>query len=162
AGSTERISMAELEQEKGFLEIDLISKRTLFRPVLTRPMIELPSINAENKEPDQILNEIESLLEKTDVNDKIVRLRINRIPAHVYNSINFRRLTELKNRAFHFDLKIDKKEEKDKGISSQTSIGKLNEEFGQFLKEYVIEGLKRDRLQELGIKYLSEKRGEEE
>jgi hypothetical protein len=125
-------------------------------------MIDLPSVNAEGKDQEQILVEIEKLLEQNDIKDKIVRLKVTQIPAYVYNSLNFRKLSELKAQAFYLDLKFEKKEEKETDFSTQTSIGKLTEEFNQYLKEYIVEDLKREKLQELGLKYLSEKRGEEE
>lgn len=162
AGSTERLSLAELGQEKGFVEAGLSSKKIKFHSVTTRSMIELPAIGAEGKDQDQILKEIEECIEHSHIQDKIVRLKVNQIPTHVYNSLNFRRLSELKARAFYFDLKFEKKEEEERDFAAQTSIGKLSEEFSQYLKEYVIENLKRERLQELGLKYLSEKREEDE
>ncbi len=162
AGSTERITMAELGQEKGFVAVDLPLKETRFHIVPTRPMVELPDINAEGKDHEQIIEEIENLLETNEIKDKIVRLKIAQIPAYVYNSLNFRKLSELKAQAFYLDLKFEKKEEKETDFSTQTSIGKLTEEFNQYLKGYIVEDLKREKLQELGLKYLSEKRGEEE
>jgi len=169
AGSTERISMAELGQEKGFVEVDLssgskcgLSKKMKFHPVPTRPMVELPFIKADGKNQEQILEEIENLLRQNEIKDKIVRLKVAQIPTHVYNSLNFRKLSELKAKAFYFDLRFEKKEEKEKDFVAQTSIGKLTEEFNQYLKGCVIEDLKREKLQELGLKYLSERREEEE
>lgn len=158
AGSTERISMAELGQEKGFVEVALSSKEAKFHSVPTRPMIELPHVNAEGKNQDDILQEVESRVQENDIKDKIVRLKVTQIPAHVYNSLNFRRLSELKADALYFDLRFEKKEETEKDFTASTSIGKLAEEFSQYLKDYVIEDLKREKLQELGLKYLSEKR----
>jgi exonuclease SbcD len=162
AGSTERISMAELGQEKGFVEVNLSTKETKFHTVPTRPMMELPQIYSEGKNQDEILQEIENLVQRNDLKDKIVRLKVTQIAAHVYNSLNFRRLSELKADAFYFDLRFEKKEEKERDFASKTSIGKLAEEFNQYLKDYVIEDLKKEKLQELGLRYLAEKRDEEE
>ena len=162
SGSTERVSMAELGQEKGFVEVNLSSKEIKFHTVPTRPMIELPQIYAEGKNQDEVLQEVEDLIQANDIKDKIVRLKVTQIPAHVYNSLNFRRLSELKAEALYFDLRFEKKEEKEKDFTAKTSIGKLAEEFSQYLKDYVIEDLKKDKLQELGLKYISEKREEEE
>lgn len=162
AGSTERVSMAELGQEKGFVEVNLSTKGIKFHTVPTRPMIELPQIYAEGKTQDDILQEVESLILENEIKDKIVRLKVTQIPAHVYNSLNFRRLSELKADALYFDLRFEKKEEKEKDFATKTSIGKLAEEFSQYLKDYVIEDLKKEKLQDLGLRYLSEKREEEE
>jgi len=162
AGSTERVSMAELGQEKGFVEVNLSTKEIKFHIAPTRPMIELPQINAEGKNQDETLQEIEDLIRENDIKDKIVRLKVIDIPTHVYNSLNFRKISELKTKAFYFDLKFERKKEEKGGSVTQTGIGKLAEEFNQYIKGYVIEGLKREKLQELGLKYLSEKREEEE
>jgi len=162
SGSTERVSMAELGQEKGFVEVNLSSKEIKFHTVPTRPMIELPQIHAEGKNQDELLQEIEDLIRENDIKDKIVRLKVTQIPVHVYNSLNFRRLSELKTEALYFDLRFEKKEEKEKDFTAKTSIGKLAEEFSQYLKDYVIEDMKKEKLQELGLRYLSEKREEDE
>src|SRR3972149_7945582 len=63
AGSTERISMAELGQEKGFVEVNLSSKEIKFHTVPTRPMIELSQIYAEGKNQDEVLQEVEDLIQ---------------------------------------------------------------------------------------------------
>ena len=81
------------------------------------------------------------------------------IPEHVYNSLDFRKIAELKSGAFHFDLKFDRKEEEARDQSTRTSIGKLNMEFQQFLKQAPVENLKKDRLLELGLRYLSAEDG---
>jgi DNA repair exonuclease SbcCD nuclease subunit len=155
AGSTERLSMSELGQEKGLVEVDLQTKEVEFRPVPTREMIEFPSLNARDLDQEQTLLEIEKRVQAEDVEEKIVRLKVTGIPEHVYNSLDFRKIAELKSRAFHFDLKFERKEEEAKDQSTKTSIGKLNMEFQQFLKQAPVENLKKDRLLELGLRYLS-------
>jgi len=162
AGSTERVSMAELGQEKGFVEINLSTKEIKFHTVSTRPMIELPQIYADGKSQDDILQEVEDMIQRNDIRNKIVRLKVTQIPVHVYNSLNFRRLSELRADALYFDLRFEKKEEGEKDFATKTSIGKLAEEFSQYLKDYVIEDLKKEKLRDLGLKYLSEKREGEE
>lgn len=155
AGSTERLSMSELGQEKGFVEVDLQTKEVAFHAVPTREMIEFPSLNARELDQEQTLLEIEKRVQAENIEEKIVRLKVTDIPEHVYNSLDFRRIAELKSRAFHFGLKFERKEEEARDQSTKTSIGKLNMEFQQFLKQAPIENLKRERLLELGLKYLS-------
>jgi DNA repair exonuclease SbcCD nuclease subunit len=155
AGSTERLSMSELGQEKGFVEINLQTKDVKFHSVPTRDMIELPSLNARELDQEQTLLEIERRVQTEDVEQKIVRLRVTDIPEHVYNSLDFRKLAELKSRVFHFDLKFERKEEEARDQSTRTSIGKLNVEFQEFVKQAPVENLKKDRLLELGLRYLS-------
>ncbi len=170
AGSTERISMAELGQEKGFVEVEIetstvhspqsteTSSPTIsvkFHPVPTRDMIELVSINARDLDQEEILMEIEKRVQVEDFEEKIVRLKVANIPEHIYNSLDFRKVAELKSKVFYFDLRFERKEEEAKDQSTKTSIGKLNVEFDQFLKQVPVENLKKEKLLELGLKYLS-------
>lgn len=162
AGSTERLSMSELGQDKGFLEVDLESKEVKFHSVHAREMIELPGINVKESNPEQILQEIEKRVGTKDITEKIVRLKIKGIPEDVYNSLDFRMIGELKSKAFHFDLKFEKKEEKAVEQSGQISIGKLNREFEHFLGQTAVENLNKDRLLEMGLAYLTAEFEEQE
>lgn len=155
AGSTERLSMSELGQEKGFVEVDLQTKEVKFHPVPAREMIEFPSLNARELDQERVLLEIEKRVRAENMQEKIVRLKVTDIPEHVYNSLDFRRIAELKSRTFHFDLKFEKKEEEARDQSTKTSIGKLNMEFQQFLKQAPVENLEKDKLLELGLRYLT-------
>jgi exonuclease SbcD len=162
AGSTERLSMSELGQDKGFLEVDLNSKEIKFHSVPARDMIELTNIHARELNPEQVLLEIEKEIGTEDITEKIVRLKVKEIPEDVYNSLDFRMISELKSKAFHFDLKFEKKEEKAAEQSGQTSIGKLNREFEHFLSQTAVENLNKDRLLEMGLAYLTAESEEQE
>ncbi len=157
AGSTERLSMAELGQEKGFMEVDLKKDKIIFHQVPTREMIELPPVDASELDPEQILRQIEERINAQNVEEKIVRLRVNNIDPYIYNSLNFRTISDLKSKAFHFDLRFEKKEEEKQEIVGRTSIGRLEKEFDQYLQAINTEKLDRQRLKELGLKYLVEK-----
>jgi exonuclease SbcD len=162
AGSTERLSLSELGQEKGFVEIEIQDSKFKvqnsnfkFHPVACRDMIELPLLNAKDLDPDGVYEGIEERTNSQDIMDKIVRLKIINIPEHVYNSLDFRKITELKSKAFYFDLRFERKDEKEKAFTTETTIGKLPLEFQQYIKQAVVENLNKDRLLELGMKYLS-------
>lgn len=162
AGSTERLSMSELGQKKGFVEVDLKSKQVQFHSVPTREMIELPNIKARDLNQEQVLEEIEKRIGIDEVDEKIVRLKVRDIPEEVYNSLDFRRIGELKSRAFHFDLRFEKREETAAEQTGQTSIGKLSREFQRFLGQVAVENMDKDRLLELGLSYLSSESEESE
>jgi DNA repair exonuclease SbcCD nuclease subunit len=177
AGSTERLSMAELGQEKGFVEVEIETStvhspqstetssptiRVKFHPVPTRDMIELVAINARDLDQEEILMEIEKRVQVEDFEGKIVRLKVKSIPEHIYNSLDFRKVAELKSKAFYFDLRFERKDEETKDQSTKTSIGKLNVEFDQFLKQVAVENLNKEKLLELGLKYLTVRPVEDE
>ncbi|HEX7401755.1 MAG TPA: exonuclease SbcCD subunit D [candidate division Zixibacteria bacterium] len=172
AGSTERLSMAEMGQEKGFVEIQVSPDseerppsavrrppqiKITFHKVPAREMIELPVIVAKNLDQEQVLREIEDRIQVNDISEKIVRLKVKDIPEHIYKSLDFREIAELKSKAFHFDLRFERKEEEGKSQATKTSIGKLNLEFENFLNQIPVENLQKDRLLELGLKYLTAK-----
>jgi exonuclease SbcD len=162
AGSTERLSMSELGQEKGFVEVDLRTKQVRFHSVPAREMMEFPDISARDLNQEQVLAEIEKRIGSEDIDEKIVRLKVRDIPEDVYNSLDFRRIGELKSRAFHFDLRFEKREEGGAEQTGQSSIGKLSREFQQFLGQVAVENLNKDRLLELGLSYLSAESEESE
>jgi len=159
AGSTERLSMNELGQEKGFVEVDLTSHNIVFHSVPTRDMFELPWIEACDLNPDEVLQKIEQRIGTQKVEDKIVRLRVVNVDGYVYNSLNFRAISELKSKAFHFDLRFEKKEAEKQEIVGTTAIGRLEKEFADYLRGLETEKLDRSKLEELGLKYLT---GQEE
>ncbi len=177
AGSTERVSMAELGQEKGFVEVEIETStvhspqstetsspiiNVKFHQVPTREMIELLSIDARDLDQEQVLLEIEKTIETENIEEKIVRLKVKDISEHIYNSLDFRKIAELKSRAFYFDLRLERKKERAKDQTAGTSIGKLNVEFEQFLKQMPVENLNKERLLELGLKYLTVRPVEDE
>ncbi len=162
AGSTERLSVAELGQEKGFLEVNVDTGDVKFHPVPTREMVELPAVDAKSLNQEQVLSEIRKRIAAGDIGEKIVRLRIDNIPEHIYNSLDHRQIGELKSRAFYFDLRFQRVEEEGRIQPTRTSIGRLSDEFEQFLREVAVENLNKERLLELGLKYLSIQSEEEQ
>lgn len=154
AGSTERLSLSELGEEKGFLEIDLKEKKVKFHQIPTRDMIELLEVDATSSDPDEIYKKIKQRVFSQEIKEKIVRLKVKNIDPYVYNSLSFRKITELKKEAFYFDLKLERKEQKGKEFLAKPSIGKLNLEFKEYIKNLVVEGLDKDKLMELGLGYL--------
>lgn len=154
AGSTERLSMAELGQEKGFVEVNLDKDEIGFHQVPTREMIELPEINASELDPDGVLKGIEKRIDAQNIEEKIIRLKVTDIDAYIYNSLNFKAISDLKSKAFHFDLKFEKKEEEKQKFVDRTSIGRLEKEFEEYLQNIETEKLDKEKLKELGLKYL--------
>lgn len=120
-------------------------------------MIELPTLDAKDLDPDGVYQGIEERINSQEITDKIVRLKIINIPEHVYSSLDFRKIAELKSKAFHFDLRFERKGEEERAFTTETSIGKLPSEFEQYIKQAVVESLNKDRLLQLGLKYLTEK-----
>ncbi len=158
AGSTERLSFNEIGQDKGFLEVDLKNGAINFHKVPTRDMLDLPEIEVSDFEPHQVLEEMEKVLLAEKIKDKIVRLKIKNISEHSYNLLSFRKINELKAPAFYCDLRFERKETDHQVLALSTSIGRLNQEFVEFINSIPLQNLDRNRLLELGLKYLAENR----
>jgi exonuclease SbcD len=156
AGSTERLSMAELGKEKGFVEIDLDKSKVDFHSVPTRDMIELEPIDALGLDAEGVYQEIKKRIEEKEISEKIIRLRIRNIPNYIYSSLPFTQINELKKESFHFDLRIERKEEKKETFAQSTSIGKLSQEFSSYIREVNVGELEKNRIVELGLKYLEQ------
>lgn len=162
AGSTERLSFNEIGQDKGFLEVDLKNQKITFYKVPTREMLDLPALDASNMDQNQVLEKIERILLPEIIKDKIVRLKVNNISEHTYNLLPFKKINELKTPAFYCDLRFERKEGDHQVLALSSSIGRLNQEFVEYLNSIPIENLDRNRLLELGLKYLTENKSVED
>ncbi|OGC76002.1 MAG: hypothetical protein A2145_00860 [candidate division Zixibacteria bacterium RBG_16_40_9] len=162
AGSTERLSFNEIGQDKGFLEVDSKNGNINFHKVPCRDMLDLPEIEVADFEPNQVLEKIEKVLLAEKIKDKIVRLKIRNISEHTYNLLPFRRINELKAPAFHCDLRFERRETDHQVLALSTSIGRLNQEFVEFINSIPLEKLDRNKLLNLGLKYLSENKATED
>ena len=156
AGSTERLSIAEIGKEKGFVGVDLESKKIDFNIVPTRDMIELEPIDARDLDVEQVYQQIEERVKNSSISEKIIRLKVNDISNHIYSSLPFTKINQIKKEAFHFDLRFERREEEKGTYVQSVSIGKLPQEFSSYLKEIDVGNLDKDRILKLGLKYLEQ------
>jgi hypothetical protein len=77
-----------------------------------------------------------------DLRDAIARLRVTGIPAHVHATLDFRRVKQLTEAAFHFDLQPDVVRREAAGVVS-AALGSLEDEFEGFLAQRAL-GADRD------------------
>ena len=157
SGSTERFSFSEAGQRKGFLEVDIESGKRIFHDLPARPMLDIGPIDAGQMDHVELQTMMVDLLEKEDLEDKIVRLIVRNIPSSAYRAIDFHQIEALASDAMHFERKFEMRQE---GISVQwtsSSIDSLEHEFVTFLNRYPVENVDKDRLQAAGLDYL--KRG---
>ncbi len=162
AGSTERLSFNEIGQDKGFLEVDLRNKKIIFRKVPSREMLDLTDLDASDMDQNQVLEKLEKILLPEIIKDKIVRQKIKNISEHTYNLLPFKKINELKAPAFYSDLRFERKEDDHQVLALTSSIGRLNQEFAEYLNSIPLENLDRTRLLDLGIKYLTENKTTED
>lgn len=171
SGSTDYTSLnvwADLSEEedaglegKGFIEFDLEKGVHRFHGLpASRDFVELKEISARGKSVAEIDAAIERAVGKHrgGIDDKIVRLVITDIPRHVARELDHRALREYKRRALSFNLitrRPDTLAKQGQGAPGRrpSVIDVVRE---QLRTRELPADLDRDRLIELGMKYLAE------
>jgi len=134
SGSSERMSFNEVGQAKGFLEVDLTNETKVnLVQVRTRAMVEMPAIDASDKDSVILLDEIIGTIEKEKPSGKIIRMTIKNIPQHVMNALDTKKIRETAKDAVHFEPKYEKLNEEGKLEEVKLSSGGIREEFRSFL-----------------------------
>lgn len=144
AGSTERMSLNEAGQEKGFLLVDLATERVEFHPVLTRPMLDLAPIDADGLDAPALQAAILRALADAQPAAKVVRLRVRRLPRHVHAGLDHARIQRAGQDALHCEVRYDLVHDARPGTPADEPIGPLAEEFERFLAQAPLDGLDRD------------------
>ena len=90
------------------------------------------------------------------VEGKIVRLVITDVPRDLFRELDHKRIRELKAEALHFHLDARRPEVRERVITEEVRRRTLEEELEAFLKDWepTTPGIDRDRLLEVGAKYL--------
>lgn len=155
SGSTERITLRDIGDQKVIIEYDLDTKALTSHQVPVRERIYLDWIDATDLNQEKVFEKLEEILTDEGFKDKMVILKVVNIPEHVYNLLPFRKINELKNKIFMCDLRFEKRTEEDQVQISETSIGRLSQEFSDYLASIPLVNLDRSLLLQLGFKYLS-------
>jgi DNA repair exonuclease SbcCD nuclease subunit len=159
SGSTERFSFNEVAHKcKGFIELELEKgKRELrFIELPTRPMVDLPPVNCSELGDTGVTETIVERIESVEPAGKILRLRVNNLRVGEYHNIDFGRIRKLTRDAVYYEQPNDVQQDElvfQHGASPR--IGRLSEEFSEFLKGYPVEKLDKKRLKKLGLDYIS-------
>ena len=163
AGSTERISFNEIGQEKGFLEISLnkpdhsLAKfGHKFHSVPAREMLDLADIDASSIDQTQLEKELEKRFSISALEEKIIRLKVINLPHYLYHLLPFKRINQWKNKAFFCDLRLEVKDEAGQVAAQSATIGRLNQEFLDYLNAVAVEGLDKRKLTDLGLAYINQ------
>lgn len=165
-GAIERTSIdvwSEASNPKGFVEYDLPERRLEFhRLEAPRTIIDLPPVHAAGMSPGELDEAIETTLAsvRDGIEGKIVRLRVFDVPRDVYRDLDHRRIRDYRTRALHFHL--DARPPRVVRHERSGAPGRrltLQEELVAFLKHRFkpeAEKLDRERLIELGLRYLQQ------
>lgn len=160
SGSTERFSFAEARHKKGFVVLDLESKKKEFRRLDPREMLDLGPLDAFDLDGSSLRLEMERVLEKNELKDKIVRLKVTNLLPSVYKTIDFRQLRELTTEAVHFEPKFDIVQDRVSVQGETLVLNSIEQEFVSFLNRYPVEKVDKEIVRTKGVDYIQ--RGMEE
>jgi DNA repair exonuclease SbcCD nuclease subunit len=177
SGSTERLNFLEASHEyKGFLEIELdddlatgsptaaadrVYPEPIFHELQTRPMIDLKPIDCSILDRNEISDKIEDSIKSIDIENIILRLKVQNLPMEVYRTLDFNLFRKLAADALYFEIKYEMTSE-DQAVQAPTiKFQLLGTEFKTFLGQEAIEGIDKDKLCALGLKYLTSSEGTE-
>ncbi len=154
SGSTERLSFTESGQDKGFLMVDLPKKKVRFEPLPTRPMFDLPHIEAKDMSAADLMREIERKLAAQDLEGALVRFTVHNVKPSLYRSLDFKRIQGWAQKALYVEPRYQLQ---DDAFSVQTASGitALDQEFTSFMDHYPVTGTDKDKVRELGLRYLN-------
>lgn len=165
AGSTERLSFNEAGKQKGLVEVILDKETTVrFHELKTRPMLELNAINAQDKEINQLTEEIENHIKNAQPQDKILRFKVENVPSHIFENLDIKKFRELAKDALHFEPIIEKKASPEHRAESRCrgketfkpKIGGLIEEYKTFINHHPgLSEEEKKELEEQGRTYLA-------
>ncbi len=155
SGSTERLSQAERDTAKGFLEIDMEPFSVRFHEVHSRQMVSIQAIDATGKRGDQLAEIIKEKIEQVNSSDKIVRVKVEGVTEETLKTLPSDVIAELKQKSFSLDINFQKAENNESNDSfGRTAIGRLDKAFFEFLETADLKGLDREKLKTEALKYL--------
>lgn len=166
AGGLERTSAAiwEETEEKGFLSFDTETRETTFHAVPTRPVVDVPILDARRPDGGGYLaaTELDALIHQRlesiagGVEGKIVRLVIRDLPRERFRQLDHRRLREYRGRAFHLHLEPRRPADRSRERPHQQALEEETETF--LLEEWqpVASEVSPDRLAALAALYFAQ------
>lgn len=148
-------------QGKGFLEFDLETRRhTFHRLQPSREFKDLNPIQARDMSPAEVDAAIRRAVEKVKggIDDKVVRLVVRDIPRQVARELDHRAVREYKRRAlsFHLDTRRPEPARRDAAGAPFRRPSVVDVVREQLAARPIPSDLDRERLVELGMKYLAE------
>jgi DNA repair protein SbcD/Mre11 len=156
AGSTERLSQAERESAKGFVELQFDPLRVVFHELATRPMVDTVPIQAAGKRGDELGQLLKDQLARLDSSDKIVRVNVEGVTAETLKTLPAGLIAELKQHAYDLDIRFQRDPQ---AASTQpfgrSAIGRLDLAFAEYLAGTDLGGFDRERLAREAARLLS-------
>jgi DNA repair protein SbcD/Mre11 len=145
SGATERVSIAEAGQEKGFLDVRIdAAARATFRPVPGRPYADLPAIDCTALSGAAVQEAAIAAVARAPAG-AVARLRLERIEPLLRASLDLRLLRQAAAHLLHLDLRIEWADLA-QPVRADRAFRGLAEEFEAFLARQPLEGVERDQV----------------
>ncbi|EMR74093.1 DNA repair exonuclease [Thermoplasmatales archaeon SCGC AB-539-N05] len=162
SGSTESLTFAEAGNKKGFIELYLSDGKLKhnFIQLINRPMVDPKPIRCPELKLDEIMKKIKETVRGMEPKEKIFRITLDDIPAHIYRGLDFGEIRKLSSEAVHYEIKANIIKERGSKLTTTSKIDALVNEFKLFLEN---QGAKeKETLLELGIGYIEKIEAREE
>ena len=156
SGSTERHGFGEVGQEKGFIELDLETNAVKFHRLDVRSMVDLDPVDASKMSSLEVFDAIRDRVEREDVKDKIVRLRIAGIRPETGRALDIASAKRIGADALHFDLRVERLGDENAVAAGDSAIGSLRDEYRRYVECLDVPEKTKHRLLELGDPYFAE------
>ena len=140
SGSTERLSLREMHDKKGFLEVELGRLPPRHVPTRAREMLEVGPIDCRGATASEVASRLEHAM-PADPSGKIVRAVFDEIEGHVHASLDTRRINEIVSECAHYEPQYNWKRGRAPGGAPPSSrIGALADEFEAFMRQSDLRG----------------------
>jgi DNA repair protein SbcD/Mre11 len=162
AGSTEHLSFTEADNQKGLLELTLGSTlKHRFIPIKTRIMVDTHPLDCSTLTIENIIKKIKDTIQSIEPKEKIIRLRLENIPAHIQRGIDYHQIQNLGKTATHFEIKSTHSKSDDARLDEGYKMKSLADEYKKFLTTQHIP--EQEILLKLGLHYINavEEQGKE-
>ena len=153
-GSPERFSFNEVNDKKGFLEVDLDSFSIKHIPTKARDMIIFDPIDCSELSAVDIVDKLEKMV-SGKIDDKIVKVTFDKIPRHVHSALDMQKIRQMFSGALHYQPEYNWVFDKEGKITT-SQIGSINEEFENYLKKLEVPEKELEEIRSLGNEYLSQ------
>lgn len=157
AGSTERLSISEAGVAKGFVDLDLPSRKRRFVPLPTRKMIDIASLNLSSCNAMDATSEILRALESSGIDEAIARISVTGLRKDARKDLDMNRIRRTSQRALSLELVFSGKDDDQLIQNEGAHIGQLEEEFSRFIDAAKLGGLDRKRVEKEAMALFAEK-----
>ncbi len=154
SGSTERTSFNEAGTTSGYLLVDLDTGERTYRRIPTRPMLKLGPVDCSGLTAAQIYTELEGM-SSSELADALVQLVLTNIAHDTFLKLDARAVDEIFGQVFYLEKQFSQAPQPGES-SAGAAIASLPVEFERYVENLPDSEFDRQRLKELGFRYLQE------